>query len=89
MNFFQDGGFVNVPVQWFFLPPGSPILPFPTVFVSRNYGPTNPEFWPPVGEEPGPFRPFYNGTDSFGSIGSPIIGSAEDFVRIPDVEGNP
>ena len=59
MQFFKDSTEVTA-VRWYFVPPKTPFLPFPTRFASGNWA-ARKEGWTGPGEIEGVGRPWSNG----------------------------
>jgi hypothetical protein len=78
-DFFQDGS-GPTRLRWYFVPEGTPYLPFGTIFTSNEWL-DQPEGDQDLGEVPGADRTWVDGTAPYPVRGERPCGTAEQFAR--------
>jgi len=75
--------------RWYFLPDGSPSLPYPHAFASSNWKRGKGFIQPEIGEVLSGNRPWRNGADFDSQEGRPFIGTREVFANGGPIERGP
>jgi hypothetical protein len=80
MAFYPDRPDVTVRVRWFFVEEGSPLLPFPTVFNSKNWS-DDGDIASPLGEVPSSIREWSDGAPPWIFWADRPCGQAQRFLE--------